>query len=67
MTLKPGTRVINDYLGPGEVVRDLEQHIKGGWLVLFDTDPPYDYNMSLNPTYILKNKLKLEVKNGKDN
>ena len=63
MTFKPGTKVTHDYLGNGEVVRSLEKYAINGWLIQFDKDPPYEYNMNLNPTFIFKNELKLkEVK-----
>ena len=61
--LNPGDRVIHSYLGKGEIIRSLSEYIKGGWLVQFDIDPPYEFNMSLNPTFVFKGELKLkEVK-----
>ena len=65
MTLKPGTRIIHNYLGNGEVVRSLEKYVINGWLVKFDINPPYEFNMSLNPTFSFKDELKLEKLNEK--
>ena len=63
MKLKSNIRVVNSYLGSGTVIESKEQYCKGLWLVQFDKDPPYEYNMSLNPTVIFDKDLKLEVIN----
>lgn len=62
MNLKSNDKVIHNYLGPGKVVRSLEKYCKGLWLIRFDQDPPYEYNMSLNPTVVMDESLNLKDK-----
>ncbi len=58
--MKIGDKVIDDYLGDGEIVNDLTHIIKGAFMVKFDKTPPIRYNMGQNPTMVFNNSLKLQ-------
>jgi hypothetical protein len=45
--LRPGSRVRDEFLGPGTVVEELA--LRGAFMVRFDQAPPFDYNTGFNP------------------
>ena len=60
MIVEVGDKVIDEYLGDGEIVRDLDSSIRGAFLVKFDETPPFRYNMSQNPTLAFGSNLTLQ-------
>ncbi len=57
--MKLGDKVVDDYLGDGEIVNDLTHIIKGAYMVKFDKTPSMRYNMGQNPTLVFADKLEL--------
>jgi len=62
MKFKMGKRVIDDFLGPGEIseIHKDEQGQLWACSVLFDKRPPIEYNMGSNPALVHLNYLKPE-------
>lgn len=61
---EPGQRVVDEYLGAGEVTRpirsSLDSKVYAAYRGLFDTPPPVGYNMGGNPTMVFPGSLTLE-------
>jgi hypothetical protein len=56
---QPGEVVRHELLGKGTIVQLLDS-AGGIYYVLWDEDPPYDYNTCVNPSVVLVQSLKRE-------
>lgn len=57
---KMGDQVEHEYLGRGVVTTVVESFLSStacGYLVRFEVDPPVEYNMRENPTFVLSNSV----------
>lgn len=55
-----GDKVIHEYLGSGTVTEVLESALSiryNSYIVLFDKEPPIDYNLEKNPTVVCNDSL----------
>ena len=59
-----GCRVVNDYLGAGEVTKRFKRF--SGYMVLFDRTPDVRYNGSKNPTLVFAGTLIPETQTEKE-
>jgi hypothetical protein len=65
MKHKLNDRVVDAYLGAGEVKELIESSLQRGmvvgYMVLFDKTPDVRYNMGQNPTMVFPSALKVET------
>jgi hypothetical protein len=61
MEMKIGDRIIDEYLGRGEIVKIFGNSYSRLYLVMFDETPPYKYNMGDNPTIVFEKTFKKEL------
>ena len=64
LKFKKNERVVDDYLGAGEVEEVIESSLQKGlivaYMVRFDKTPDVRYNMAQNPTMVFPSGLKPE-------